>query len=182
MKRFWSALSVLLLLSAGCAFTPRQADAAPEDAAPAEAAALAASEMPPLKAGTGRLVVLRTRYMGPIGTLREPAPVLVDGKVVGTSDPGFYFYLDLPPGTHEVALAEAGADGTCAPLEDGAAYSTLAAGRVGFVRIVGHWSLKRTELKPAVAPPDAGWKAVGELKLRQPDCAKQPQAHCSCGD
>lgn len=181
MKRIWSALCVLLFLSAGCAYAPPQADVTPEDAAKAEEAALAASGMPPLKAGTGRLVLFRSPYFGPLPDMKQPSPVMVDAGIAGTSVPGSFFYLDLPPGAHEVALAAPGPDGKCARVAGSHTYATVAGGQVTFVRIVGAWSLKRTVLKPAVAPADAGWKAVGELKLRQPDCAKNPQAHCRCG-
>jgi hypothetical protein len=176
MKRLGFALSVLLILSAGCASTARQADAAPE-----EAAALAASGMPPLQAGPGRLVLLRTLYFGPIPGMKQPSPVLVDGKVAGTSAPGAYFFLDLPPGAHAVALAAPESGDACTPVEDSRTDVTVAEGEVTFVRVVGAWSLKKTVLKPRVMKAKEGWKSAGELKLQQPDCAANPQAHCGCG-
>lgn len=57
------------------------------------------SSIPALKASEGRLYVYRSGSM--MGAAIQPN-VVINGKVVGESKPGGFFFVDLPPGTVEV--------------------------------------------------------------------------------
>jgi hypothetical protein len=60
------------------------------------------SSIPALKSGEGRLYVYRSSGM--FGAAIQPN-VLVNGKVVGESKPGGFFFVDLPPGPLEVSTS-----------------------------------------------------------------------------
>jgi hypothetical protein len=58
------------------------------------------SSMPPIPAGMGRVFLFRARG----GHYYELQPeMILDGVKVGQSIPGGYFFIDQPPGVHEVA-------------------------------------------------------------------------------
>ena len=82
MWRF--AWLVALLASVGCASGPKGE---------------AAAGLPPLAAGKARIVFYRTA--SPIASLDQPN-VLMDGVVIGKSEPGYFSYADVAPGAHTI--------------------------------------------------------------------------------
>jgi len=79
---------VLLSFLAACATGPRHSDVA--------------KGFPSLQAGDGRVYFYRSNSM--FGAAIQPA-INVNGKEVGSSKPGGFFYVDLPAGPVEVATA-----------------------------------------------------------------------------
>lgn len=77
---------------------------------------------PPLKAGEGRVYLYRSNSM--IGAAVQPS-ISVNGKVVGDSKPGGFFFVDLPAGPVEVS--------TSTEVERKATF-VLAAGETRYVR------------------------------------------------
>jgi hypothetical protein len=90
MLRF--ALLVALLASVGCASGPKGE---------------AAAALPALAADKARIVFYRTA--SPIASLDQPN-VLMDGVVIGKSDPGYFSYADVAPGTHLIECKGADAN------------------------------------------------------------------------
>jgi hypothetical protein len=86
-SRILGATLVAFLLGA-CASGPKMSEVA--------------SSIPPLKADEGRIYFYRSNSM--MGAAIQPS-VYVDGKVVGSSKPGGFFYVDARPGSHEVACS-----------------------------------------------------------------------------
>lgn len=82
------SLGMLVLLAAGCATGPKYAEIK--------------SSIPGLSPDNGRVVFYRSGTM--FGSGIQPN-VNLNGKVVGESKPGGFFYLDVPPGDYEVVLS-----------------------------------------------------------------------------
>ena len=88
MKTAWFALAASLLLGlAGCASTPqasaeRDADAKAFDTHP----------------GAATVYV----YRSPLDTDYEDNVLYVDGRLIGSTVPGTYFRMNLPPGKHRL--------------------------------------------------------------------------------
>lgn len=61
-----------------------------------------ATSIPKLKAGQGRVFFFRSA--SPIGAVVQPS-IRLNGTTVGRSQPGGFFYVDLPPGKYEAATA-----------------------------------------------------------------------------
>lgn len=79
----WGALLALVLALAGCAASgPKYAEVE--------------ASMPSLRAGQGRIVFFRTSGAGP--AVRPD--IRLNGEVVGTSEPGSFFFVDRPAGRY----------------------------------------------------------------------------------
>lgn len=84
--RLTLAASAAAMLLAGCA-GPRYGDIA--------------AQIPALEAGTGRIYVYQ---LADGAAAAEPA-IMIDGRKVGRSKPGRFFFVDRPAGAHTVATA-----------------------------------------------------------------------------
>ncbi len=84
--RLTLAASAAAMLLAGCA-GPRYGDIA--------------AQIPAIEAGTGRIYV----YQLADGAIAAEPAIVVDGRKVGRSKPGRFFFIDRPAGTHTVATA-----------------------------------------------------------------------------
>jgi Protein of unknown function (DUF2846) len=60
------------------------------------------ASIPAVKAGEGRIYFYRSGSM--MGAAIQPK-IMVNGKVVGESKPGGFFFVDLPPGAVEVSTS-----------------------------------------------------------------------------
>ena len=78
-------LALVAVLAAACASGPRLSEVS--------------SGFPGLKAGEARIYFYRSNSM--FGAALQPS-IYVNGKVVGTSKPGGFFYADVPAGNVEV--------------------------------------------------------------------------------
>ena len=99
---------VLALLVSACATGPRHSEVS--------------KGFPALKAGEGRVYLYRSNSM--LGAAIQPT-IMVNGKEVGSSQPGGFFYVDLPAGPVEVS--------TSTEVEKKATFM-LAAGETRYVR------------------------------------------------
>ncbi|MGV3742911.1 MAG: DUF2846 domain-containing protein [Burkholderiaceae bacterium] len=61
-----------------------------------------AASIPAVKADQGRIYFFRSASM--FGAAIQPN-IMLDGKVVGESKPGGFFYVDAPAGNHEVSTS-----------------------------------------------------------------------------
>jgi len=82
------ALLMVVAFLAACASGPKHAEVA--------------SSIPGLKADQGRVYLYRSNSM--LGAALQPN-VLVNGKVMGESKPGGFFFVDLPAGPVEVSTS-----------------------------------------------------------------------------
>ncbi|MEJ6020841.1 DUF2846 domain-containing protein [Ramlibacter sp. PS4R-6] len=105
--RFAAAAAVVAL--AGCAATGAKYETM-------------ASGLPAMKAGEGRIFILRDSGM--VGAALQPE-IKLNGVVVGKSQPGGFFYVDRPAGNYTA---------TAATETEKAATFTLAAGETKYVR------------------------------------------------
>ena len=78
-------LAVVAVLAAACASGPKLSEVA--------------SGFPGIKAGEGRVYFYRSNSM--FGAALQPT-IYMNGKAVGTSKPGGFFYADVPAGNVEV--------------------------------------------------------------------------------
>lgn len=108
------------------------------------------ASIPAVKAGEGRLYVYRESSM--MGAAIQPN-VLVNGKVVGTSKPGGFFFVDLPPGAVEVS--------TSTEVEKKLSL-TLDAGQTRYVRTVIGFGLLVGRVYPELVDNAAGAKALAD--------------------
>lgn len=81
-------MSAAALLLAGCA-GPRHGEIA--------------SQIPPIEAGNGRIYIYQLAQADGANAA-EPA-ILIDGRKVGRSKPGRFFFVDRPAGAHTLATA-----------------------------------------------------------------------------
>ena len=86
MKLLGCAAAALVL--AGCATGPKFAEVK--------------SAIPALSTDSGRVFFYRSA--NPIGSGIQP-DVKLNGKVVGSSKPGGFFFVDVPPGDYEIVLS-----------------------------------------------------------------------------
>lgn len=108
------------------------------------------SSIPTVKAGEGRLYIYRESSM--MGAAIQPS-ILVNGKVVGQSKPGGFFFVDLAPGSVEVS--------TSTEVEKKLSL-TLDAGQTRYVRTVIGFGLLVGRVYPELVDNAAGAKAVSE--------------------
>jgi hypothetical protein len=100
--------------------------------------------MPVKPADKGRIFFYRPSPF--IGNLITP-PIELNGKPVGVSNPGTFFYVDSDPGTYQVA---------CGNGDQSQASFTLAAGEDVYVRTkVGGGSLVKSSIVTEVIPTGA---------------------------
>ncbi|MBK1979679.1 DUF2846 domain-containing protein [Achromobacter xylosoxidans] len=125
-----------------------------------------AAQIPAIEAGNGRIYVYQPAQAdGP--SAAEP-PILVDGRKVGRSKPGRFFFVDRPAGAHTLATAHdkrAGRAELPVPLE---------AGQTRYVRtdIVSGTQVLRLEDSAETAQQDmsglrywgAGWRDREKLR------------------
>jgi hypothetical protein len=130
------AIVAMAALLAACASGPKHAEIQ--------------SSIPSVKAGEGRLYVYRESSM--LGAAIQPS-VLVNGKVVGQSKPGGFFFVDLPPGPVEVS--------TSTEVEKKLSL-TLDAGQTRYVRTVIGFGLLVGRVYPELVDNAAGAKAVAD--------------------
>lgn len=144
-------MSTAALLLAGCA-GPRYGEIA--------------SQIPAIEAGNGRIYVYQPEQAGG-ASAAEPA-ILVDGRKVGRSKPGRFFFVDRPAGAHTLATAldkKAGRAALPVPLE---------AGQTRYVRtdVVSGTQVLRLEESAETARQDmtglrywgAGWRDREKLR------------------
>ncbi|AMG47006.1 DUF2846 domain-containing protein [Achromobacter ruhlandii] len=81
-------MSAAAVLLAGCA-GPRHGEIA--------------SQIPPIEAGNGRIYIYQLAQADGANAA-EPA-ILIDGRKVGRSKPGRFFFVDRPAGAHTLATA-----------------------------------------------------------------------------
>lgn len=101
--RLTLAASAAAMLLAGCA-GPRYGDIA--------------AQIPSLEAGAGRIYV----YQPADGSNAAEPAILIDGRKIGRSKPGRFFFVDRPAGAHTVATAidkKAGRAPLTVPLDAG---------------------------------------------------------------
>ena len=135
LSRF-ALLAAVMLVAAGCASGPRHAEVA--------------SSIPPLKAGEGRIYFYRSSSM--VGAAIQPS-IVVNGKVVGDSKPGGFFFVDLPPGNVEVS--------TSTEVEKKATF-TLERGQTRYVRTSPSFGVLVGRIVPELVDT-----ATGEAELRE---------------
>lgn len=85
--RLFAAIALAMLLGA-CATGPKHGEVA--------------ASIPAVKQDQGRVYFYRSGSM--LGAALQPN-IMVNGKVVGESKPGGFFFVDLPPGAVEVSTA-----------------------------------------------------------------------------
>lgn len=108
------------------------------------------SSIPALKATEGRLYVYRSGSM--MGAAIQPN-VVVNGKVVGESKPGGFFFVDLPAGTVEVL--------TSTEVEKKLTL-TLDAGQTRYVRTTVGFGLLVYRVYPELVDNKEGAKEIAE--------------------
>jgi hypothetical protein len=82
------AAAAIALAVTGCATGPKMSEVA--------------SSIPPLKADEGRIYFYRSNSM--VGAAIQPS-IYLDGKVVGDSKPGGFFFVDAKPGSKTVSAS-----------------------------------------------------------------------------
>lgn len=89
MKFMKFAITILAILLSGCAASGMKM----KDMA---------SSIPSVPADKGRVYFFRSSSM--VGAAVQPS-VTLDGKTVGESKPGGFFFVDATPGSHDVAIS-----------------------------------------------------------------------------
>lgn len=120
-------LAVLLPVLAACAGGPKLAEMQ--------------ASIPPIPAGDGRVWFFRSG--SPVGAAVQPS-IAMDGRKVGDSVPGGFFWVDALPGPHVV---------TTATETDYSVKFTLAAGEERFVRTVVSMGLLVGRVAPELVDP-----------------------------
>lgn len=138
MKNLSRRLAVVALaaLLAACATGPKLAEIQ--------------STIPALKTNEGRIYFYRSNSF--VGGGIQPN-ILVNGKVVGESKPGGFFFVDLPPGPIEVS--------TTTEVEKKLSL-TLEAGQTRYVRTVIGLGLLVGRVYPELVDNTEGAKAMAE--------------------
>lgn len=110
-----------------------------------------AAEMRPLAAENGRIFIYRTTSFG---AAVQPE-VRVDGEPVGKAKPKGYFYVDLPPGSHEIsASTEAERNLNL----------TLDAGEEKYVRLEVKMGVLVGHVKPVLVDTAVGQEEIRKMK------------------
>jgi hypothetical protein len=129
-----AAFSILLIVAA-CATGPKHAEVA--------------ATIPTLKADQGRVYFYRSGTM--LGAAIQPT-ILVNGRAVGDSKPGGFFFVDLPPGPVEVS--------TTTEVEKRATF-VLERGQTRYVRTTVGFGLFVGRIYPELVDT-----ATGEAEIR----------------
>lgn len=130
------AVVSLAALLAACASGPKMAEIQ--------------SSIPTVKAGEGRVYFYRSGSM--LGAALQPK-VMVNGKALGESKPGGFFFVDLAPGPVEVA--------TSTEVEKKLTF-TLEAGQTRYVRTSVGFGLMVGRVYPELVDNTEGAKAIAE--------------------
>lgn len=115
-----------------------------------------AERIPPLPEHSGRIYFYRTSIVGPF----YRPDIQLDGKVVGTSVSGGFFFVDQPAGDHVIALAAGAEHGMKLSLDERQTRYVE-----GFVQI----GLLESNMILKIADPTEGEKAVRGLKYTGPE-------------
>lgn len=114
------------------------------------------STIPRLKPDQGRVFLYRVS--SPFGAMIQP-DILIDGQVVGQSEPGGFFYVDLMKGNHEVA--------TTTEVEQKLSF-TLDAGQVRYVKTEVGLGMLVGRVQPYLVDEAEGKAAILELSYQRP--------------
>lgn len=106
---------------------------------------------PQLKSDEGRVYFYRTNSM--VGAALRPE-VQLDGKAVGKSQPGGYFYVDAAPGAHEAQTSTETTNKVSFVLDKG---------EVKYVRTKVSMGLMVGHVVPELVGTDEARKELGEL-------------------
>ena len=109
------------------------------------------ASMPTMNADEGRIYFYRPNSM--VGAAVQPE-VLLDGKPVGRSQPGGYFYVDASPGTHEAQDSTQATDKLRFVVDKG---------EVKYVRTRVSMGLMVGRVIPELVSADEARKELGEL-------------------
>ena len=110
-----------------------------------------ASSIPLLKADEGRIYVYRSNSM--LGAAIQPS-VYLDGKEVGSSKPGGFFYVDAKPGSHEIA--------TSTEVEKKLSF-TLERGQTRYVKTVISMGILAGRVQPELVDDATGASELKEM-------------------
>jgi len=152
--RFHPAIIVVAALLGGCA-----------SSGPLGSETLAAGARP----GTARVVIYRSNM--PIALAIQPDYV-IDGKVIAGSQPNGFVVCDLPPGRHEVAVANSAISEDMFGTGSERVILQLRAGSTTYLYAEPQWAL--------VSIPKVTLKAVGESQGRA-DTASLHRINGACG-
>lgn len=138
MNRFQLATAAVLAVAlAGCASGPKLSDVS--------------SSIPPLKSDEGRVYFYRSNSM--LGAAIQPS-VYMDGKEVGTSKPGGFFFVDAKPGPHEVS--------TSTEVEKKLTF-TLDRGQTRYVRTTISMGIIAGRVQPELVDDAEGRKELADM-------------------
>jgi hypothetical protein len=140
LTRLLAALGLVAMLAA-CASGPKYSEVA--------------SSIPTLKAGEGRIYFYRT---GALGAAIQPA-IMLNGKEVGKSQTGGFFFVDRPAGSYEVVM------GT--EVERKVTF-TLDAGATRYVKTSISFGVFVGRPQAELVDPAEGRKEVAELAYTGP--------------
>jgi len=129
--------AVLALVLAGCASGPKLSEVS--------------SSIPPLRVDEGRVFFYRSNSM--LGAAIQPT-VYMDGKEVGSSKPGGFFFVDAKPGNHEVA--------TSTEVEKKLTF-TLERGQTRYVRTTISMGILAGRVQPELVDEAEGRKELAEM-------------------
>jgi hypothetical protein len=107
---------------------------------------------PPVAAGKGRIYVYRNEAW--LGNLVTP-DVTLDGKTVGVSNPGAFFFVDRDPGSYQLV---------CGNGDRNSATIALAAGAEVYVRTSVARSVVKSEMIMEVVQNTAAVPEIAQLK------------------
>ena len=130
-----AALVAIALGLSACASGPKMSDVS----------------LPAAKAGEGRIYFYRENSM--MGAAIQPS-VYLDGKVVGTSKPGGFFFVDAAPGSKEVA--------TSTEVEKKLTF-TLERGQTRYVKTVISMGLLAGRVQPELVDDATGAKELRDM-------------------
>lgn len=126
-----------VLFVAGCASGPKMADVQ--------------SSIPTLAPENGRIFFYRSSSM--MGAAIQP-DIYLNGKVVGTSKPGGFFYKDVPAGNYTVS--------TTTEVQKQLTF-TLAPKEVKYVKTSVSFGVMVGRVQPELAPASEGEKEIATL-------------------
>lgn len=114
------------------------------------------STIPQLRPDQGRVFVYRVS--SPFGAMVQP-DILIDGKVVGQSEPGGFLYVDLLAGNHEIS--------TTTETEKKLSFA-LDAGQVRYVKTEVSIGVMMGRVQPYLVDEAEGKAAILELSYQGP--------------
>jgi outer membrane murein-binding lipoprotein Lpp len=142
-----STLAIAMLVLAGCASGVKHKDMS--------------ASIATIPADQGRIYFWRSASM--VGAALQPN-VILDGKVVGESKPGGFFYVDAPAGNHEVS--------TATEVEKKLTF-TLEKSETKYVRTTTGFGLIVGRVYPELAGAEESLKELGDLSYTGEVAAKR---------